>query len=222
MQSIIDANSSNKKIEQMKQLEMKNNNLEQKIKEMENWFLRHGMMWQDSDVGFDIKGFLNGISRINETVGSKPYAFLAIYKNGYIIDENSFTSWTEQKGIQFLQEVIQGKPPVETSRDYPQGARFDLFDRHEQDFINPEFGKEEVDQDSSSVSDFENLDSSNNLTDWNPLLAQKSSKPLSKIGTLTYQPKRILFYVLKSRVFGVFYVKIHTEIYNQRRSCYSS
>jgi hypothetical protein len=182
MQSVIDVNCSNKKNETMKQFEIKNINLEKKVKDMENWFLRHGMMWVDSDVGFDIKGFMNGISRINETVGALPFAFLAVYKNGYIIDENSFTLWTEQKGIQFLQQVVQGKLPVETERDYPQGVRFDVFDRHEQDFVNPQ-----LDVDSDSVCDFEK---SSSITDWNPLMAQKSSMQSSKIGTLTHKPKR--------------------------------
>lgn len=190
IQSIIDANSSSKKNEQTKQLEIKACNLEKKVQDMENWFLRHGMMWQDTNAGFDIKGFMNGISRLNETAGSKPFAFLAIYKNGYIMDENAFTLWTEQKGIQFLQEVIQGKSPAETLNDYPQGVRFDVFDRHEQDFVDPEFGKQKGDSDHGSASESDDLELSNNITDWNPLMAQKSHKPLSKIGTLTYKPKR--------------------------------
>ena len=193
MQGVIDINYASKKLEDIRVLDIKNSSLDKKVKDMENWFIRHGMIWQDLEACFDFKKFMNGITRLNESDESKPYAFLAVYKNGYILDENSFSLWTAQKGLQFLQEVMQGKLPTEALENYPQGVRFDVFDRHEQDFVDPDFGgdcESGSSRSSESCGLSGKLDFSNKMTCLQQQKNDYSSNTSSKIGTLTHNPKR--------------------------------
>ncbi len=146
-----------------------------------------------------------------------PSIHLAVYSNGFILEEGAFRPYTDPLSRVFIKSLVNGQFPDELRDSYPTGVPIQMFDRHEDVFVDKSYptwqGKgtvatKEIDDETGSLSsstssedlESETRDMMSLVTPsftWNPIASvvpQKERAPTesstSRIATMLSTPKR--------------------------------
>lgn len=147
-----------------------------------------------------------------------PNVHLAVYSNGFILEEGAFRPYTDPLSRLFIKNLVNGQFPDELREYHPNGVPIDLFDRHEDAFVDSSYpmwkGKgtvavreEEGETDSVSSSSSEDSETEQEgleshlsaqapIPTWNPMSSvvppskERAASSTSRIATMTSTPRR--------------------------------
>jgi hypothetical protein len=78
---------------------------------------------------------INGKGRLM----TPPNIHLAVYSNGFILEEGAFRPYSDPLSRLFMKSLVNGQFPDELRESHPNGVPIQLFDRHEDAFVDSSY-----------------------------------------------------------------------------------
>ena len=90
------------------------------------------------------EGENNNRARLAQAAECVEHIKLTFYKNGIMIKRGPFRYNYTDSYKTFVRDIIDGYFPSEFREEYPDGVIFDLYDKHEEDYRESDFGEDQL------------------------------------------------------------------------------